>query len=1212
MENVCKIPSNSCIHSRRCFMSGEYCSQLANIHKAREKLHAVKEIEISSNQGTKTLKVREINAFVIMNFSNMSDVAYKWQLRSFVESLKDYFYFEGDTLVFSKSGIPDSNRGGDDDKPKCSEKDNSESSQTQPSKQEITKVYRINVIRADSNYDSNYVICNRVCQQIQIADLIVVDVSSENNNVFYEFGMAMAMGKLILPICFSESFYQIKLPTALEAYIKRHFESTPPIKEDDETSEVGKTSKMVEHLKRHIDCYPWRRTLFENYGLRYRNNRDSDKLGAAPETNKLPVSEKIRTTQYIAFQDAVEPRYGFSDLDYSRFPYAEAVPKTEKDDEEILGKRIYTKLGKSYNNARYEDNTLVVYTMNGFLNGEQAGECIYNFYTYYTKKFREEQCFCGDRVGILLEPSDIPEPVKDAKEKRHLLYNVGDIIHLGTNEATFAAQRDMIKTADYLAVPKDLVEPAPPFDTDALLVFTKNHIRNRAIPIYPHRPIYVSRMKDKLQTDLLDDNQEHKPYYCYFHVMLRTLKYVNEVVVDISKNALASLFWLGAAHGANVNAITVQHEQSDQERILLTGSPEKRERAIFDVAGLWSALLRSHEVDRFYQQLASVQKGIEQRTKLILPDHEARKAELDDMLYGEPKKLDDYPPQEQESLSSGLQLLLNERKNAEKLALESYYRDRFWKPMMRSEHLHIFFSQGNPRDAVTSYPRIMVSKWDIDALSTLSHYLSVRTHVGEYSFESIKEDAEPSDNQTENFIAIGNEAKPLSLKGSGKQCSLAEAISEKLNTSNCVKPTNGNNNTPNIYDSSKSIHVYVPFSNSSEDKSNPENICKETSNSKMDVGEKNNQTGVLQFQGFFDGTEYLYSQIPCPACYDCTSSQKCPGDDRAEPSQGASGNDGVDGSLANQETATLTGNELGIMKCVLSNGKHNELNEEKKLYLKDALYKHTEKRRYLKCGLPSYPGCHYQVAQLILWREIDRNKGQVNYQAALNGASGPATKALSALVVNDVHRKRVFNWNQRENADTAEENTSGIRTTPLSIMQQELRKELLECIKSKLVQEIATSDQSLKDKYIYASILYLSSVLYRYFIPFLSLEDEERIVNGLTYYLASLIASERKVEKEPATSGEKNNEDPRLECTASIVQAVKETLQKLCGVEAFYQVKVSSAGGSETDTRSCVDIDVLSLPQQQGGRVPPKCLFFEQEEKSQADRAIGGEHEGNK
>lgn len=1202
MENVCKIPSNSCIHSRRCFMSGEYCSQLANIHKAREKLHAVKEIEISSNQGTKTLKVREINAFVIMNFSNMSDVAYKWQLRSFVESLKDYFYFEGDTLVFSKSGIPDSNRGGDDDKPKCSEEDNSESSQTQPSKQEITKVYRINVIRADSNYDSNYVICNRVCQQIQIADLIVVDVSSENNNVFYEFGMAMAMGKLILPICFSESFYQIKLPEALEAYIKRYFETTAPVKEYDGMNEVSRTSDQIEDLKRHIDCYPWRRTLFENYGLRYRNKSDSDKLGVVQETNELLEREKIRTTQYISFQDAVEPRYGFSDLDYSRFPYAEAVPESNA---EILGKRIYTRLRKSYNNARYKDNTLVVYTMNGFLNGEQASTCIHNFYTYYTKKFREEQCFCGDRVGILLEPSDIPEPVKDAKSKRHLLYNVGDIIHLGTNEATFAAQRDMIKTADYLTAPDDLVKSASPFDTDALLVFTKNHIRNRAIPIYPHRPIYVSRMKDKLQTDLLDAESELEPYYCYFHVMLRTLKYVNEVVVDISKNALASLFWLGAAHGANVNAITVQHEQSDQERILLTGSPEKRERAIFDMAGLWSALLRSHEVDRFYQQLASVQKGIDQRAKLILPDHEARKAELDDMLYGELKKLDDDPSQGQESLSSGLQQLLNERKNAEKLTLESYYRDRFWKPMMRNEHLHIFFGQGNPKDDKTSYPRIMVSKWDIDALSTLSHYLSVRTHVGEYSFESLKEGAGPSDGLVENFIAIGNEAKPLSLKGNGKRCSLAEAISEALISSHCVgSSSEGNHNSPNFTGSSKSIHVYIPFPNSSENESDLKNICKETKVSGMKAGEKSDtEQNVLQFQGFFDGTEYLYSQIPCPTCNQCSSSQSSSSDHASVPSQGASSenSEGVSTKEAIPESTH------SIMKYVLSNSSITDSNQRNIPNLNGKLYEELKDKGFLKCSLRPYPEYQYQVAQLILWREIDRSKKQVNYQAALNGASGPATKALSALVVNDAHRKRVFNWNQSENADTSGKDDTGIRTTPLSIMQQELRKELVGRIKSELEQEIATSDRSCKDKcckgkcckdrcnkdkFIYASILYLNSVLYRYFIPFLSLEDENRIVNGLTYYLASLVASEHRAENEPAASGEGSSKYLRFDCTTSIVQKVNDTLQKLCGVEAFYQVKVSSKGKDKTDTRSCVDIDVLSLPQEQGGRIPPRCLFY--------------------
>lgn len=99
---MCKVPLQGCIHSRRCFMSGEYCSQLANIQKAREKLHPTsKRVEIKESNNLKN-KGREINAFVIMNFSNMSDVAYKWQLRPFVESLKDYFYFKGDNLVCSK------------------------------------------------------------------------------------------------------------------------------------------------------------------------------------------------------------------------------------------------------------------------------------------------------------------------------------------------------------------------------------------------------------------------------------------------------------------------------------------------------------------------------------------------------------------------------------------------------------------------------------------------------------------------------------------------------------------------------------------------------------------------------------------------------------------------------------------------------------------------------------------------------------------------------------------------------------------------------------------------------------------------------------------------------------------------------------------------------------------------------------------------------
>lgn len=1110
-------------------MSGEYCSQLANIQKAREKLHPTsKRVEIKESNNLKN-KGREINAFVIMNFSNMSDVAYKWQLRPFVESLKDYFYFKGDNLVCSK----DRKNPSDSDKKDW--------------------VAKINVVRADSTYDSNYVICNRVCQQIQIADLIVVDVSSENNNVFYEFGMAVAMGKLILPICFSESFYQIVFPESLKVYSERQLNCF-----DMETSPEN---KKIKHLKHHIDCYPWRRILFENYGLRYRRKEDSrliEKKRGLEISDELEVSHE-ETTQYISFAQATDPRYGFSDIQYSKFPYIEV----DDSKENYLGKQIYARLGKSYNSALYKHNTLVVYTMNGFLNGEQAGTCICNFYHAFTKQFQKEHCFCGDRVGILLEPSDIPETVKDSKKQRHLLYNVGDIIHLGTNEATFSAQREMIKTADYLNVPScnnkadedgcfeinNLQATDHLIDTERMLIFTKNYIRNRAIPIYPHRPIHVRRVNDGLQTDVLDVGKKKKlnQYYCYFHVMLRTLKYVNEIVVDISKNSLASLFWLGAAHGANVNAITVQHEQSVQERILITGSPEKRERAIFDMAGLWSALLRSHEVERFYQQLASVQKGIEQRSKLILSDFDARKTELDDMLYDESLEYNDIFFQNGKETSPSLHKLLVNRHQAEQLALESYYRDRFWKPMMRNSHLRIYFSQyyaineKNPNEN-NYYPRVTVSKWDIDALSTLSHYLSVRTHVGEYSFIALGKDKNISDKNIENFISIGNDVKPMKSAKSKTAITLAEYMQE-----NCIIE--------------KSVYTFQRFpyeKNSKEDNKN-----KTEKKNGCDMKEKKAQ---VQYQGYMNKEEYIYSQIPCPDCYACMN-----------PSENAENN-------AKWQCQNLTeSNPTEILNLP---------------FIGNSMLKDEYRKNDPSCLIKKIGKEHYQVAQLLLWREVNSKSSRVYYRMALNGASGPATKALSSLVVNDEHRKDVFNWSENIQDNTTDGDYNPIRIIPLSLMQQYLRKELMIKIRS----NIKMLENNIF-KLEYATMLYLSSVLYRYFIPFLSLEDEERIVNGLKYFLASFIASESKSEDENISLNE-NNQIAIQQKTImhSILDTVRNILKNLCGVEAFYQVKVLSKEGYETDTRSCVDIDMLKVYKEEDKtkkeEILPRCLFREEKESN--------------
>lgn len=122
----CYTPTESCIHTRRCFMSGEYCSQQSNIQREREKLYAED----------------SIRAFVIMNFSDMSDVVYEWRIKSFVKSLSSYLYFDKEHQRLYCSSVADDNKW---DKDKM--------------------VKNIEVVRSDSDPASNYVVCNRICQR---------------------------------------------------------------------------------------------------------------------------------------------------------------------------------------------------------------------------------------------------------------------------------------------------------------------------------------------------------------------------------------------------------------------------------------------------------------------------------------------------------------------------------------------------------------------------------------------------------------------------------------------------------------------------------------------------------------------------------------------------------------------------------------------------------------------------------------------------------------------------------------------------------------------------------------------------------------------------------------------------------------------------------------------------------------------------------------
>ena len=189
----CKVAIKEYPNTRRCFITGEYCSKQTDISKVRKTLYSKnKSCKADENDGPQHSSAPEINAFVVMNFSNMSDVAYEQRIKPFVESLTKYFYFSEDGKSISCFGNPQDAIQQDCDV----NHDNLQNTIKPVFKDEEGNTYfgveKINVVRADSNFASNFVICNRVCQQMQMADLIVVDVSVKNANVFYELGFRQA------------------------------------------------------------------------------------------------------------------------------------------------------------------------------------------------------------------------------------------------------------------------------------------------------------------------------------------------------------------------------------------------------------------------------------------------------------------------------------------------------------------------------------------------------------------------------------------------------------------------------------------------------------------------------------------------------------------------------------------------------------------------------------------------------------------------------------------------------------------------------------------------------------------------------------------------------------------------------------------------------------------------------------------------------------
>lgn len=996
-KNCCRISLEAGNHTRHCFMNGEYCSHQTNVLNERERLH---------KEGT-------INVFVIMNFSDMSDVVYKWRLNDFIKSLKNYLYIDLETQDL----VCHANKHARDEAIK------------NKSKEQARRIEHIQIVRADSESATNYVICSRICQQLLIADLVVVDVSWQNPNVFYEFGMAVALGKMILPICYSESFYKRVVPDGLKKKLEKNIVLPQP-------KEAG----------HHMGCFPWRKALFEYYGLRYKG-------------------EEVKT-KYIGFKEATNIEYGFSDIQYNRFPYDSAVTSDkskwkDKVHSERVGEKIYKKLRRQYNSKGAESNTLVIYTMEGIMNEEQAGRCIINYYHDVVSRMKSETCFCGDRVGVLVQGNQIPEKDKDVSGNYNLLYSIAEITRTGVNQATYKVSKDKIAVSDKFKQNK-LKSTIQGIEKDKGTIdftevhekeigdFVRKHVGNRGLLVYPDNPVYVERMKNGMYRDFLEDEdrrkEKGKKAFCFYHVMLKTLRYTNQIVVDITNNSIQSLFWLGAAHGAEVHAVTVLHEASEYEQSLEKGVQKKRN--VFDVAGLWTAIHYTHDTEDFYRQLYLVQKGIEENSKLVLRNMES----LETYLEGKGG--------EREELINKWEMAKADR---ERLMLESYYRNWFWKPMLKYNRLRIYLPQRDEKE--NNEPFLRVAKWDMDAVSSLTHYLSKRSVIGEYKVITLQSTDKDEKAKNINFITLGCPVNPLEVN-------LPQYIRQKY------------------LEKGKNVGIYYCATMKKKEEESPIAKC---------------NVSDLQ-KGFWQigGKKKIMTQHSMGRCtYKCQKEF------------------------------------FDMRECSLIN--------------------ETE---------------HDELAQLILWREEPENsEGEENkeylFRVGITGSSGPATYALSSLFVDEENKLRDF-----LGRNVGKEEKQAEKQALLYDLQKELRDKVVDQYMIKLDNAISKiysvngeeHESRQRDCYQelvkYALVKYLSTVLYRYFFPFLSKKDIKRICNGIYMFVHSMKAS--RVSPFVVGYSAENNSNFRSAIEDEIVEAIIETipstleevLKEFAGVEAFYRVKV--------------------------------------------------------
>lgn len=672
--------------------------------------------------------------------------------------------------------------------------------------------------------------------------------------------------------------------------------------------------------------------------------------------------------------------------------------------------------------------------------------------------------------------------------------------------------------------------------------FVKEYIRNRCIPLLPDEPIYVKQYTEGIQQNLFHVDQlknnktfDHTNFFTLFHMMLYTLRYASEVVVDISGNSLQALFWLGVAHGCDIPAITVRHAPTAEELSRMENPNVPKDRRIFDVAGLWTATLNSNDIDSFYDQLSMTQTGIEQHNRLTLSDIENYQNEFTDLFYETWRK-------DHESQKNDFGEFITRKREEEGKKLESYYRNSFWSKLLRYNELDVYITRYE--GSTSKQPRILDIAWDVQATAEINKYLSKRTVIGQYNLQEINKarighDTIPKeDPKKHNFISIGSASRPLIKdvnlkKNECKRISLTKHISKNEATDKPIRKII----TPFIqrykkFDKEKKFEIT----------GNPVRRTREKFKKERPFAGTWWDKAKPLFRGFqtADRTKYIFAQYPTIQC----TGKNCPD------------------------------------SCKFRN-KHVDLPDDRfdQENIANCIHTRCENTVLKHCELRKGKNQHQQLAQMVLWREVPENKENndnedIKFWVSLAGLSGPSTLALTSLLVDDQQKKLLFT---KEDPDK----TSRIDwcQTPLKDLQYHIRKRILEQFDEKLTEKLKACSSTVMDRkhLSYVTKSYLSTILYQYFFPFISKADEHRIKNSMKAFLIAMTAADGDT-----FTGIKNiqqfDENAKAKVNANFItivtKALSDTIESLRGVDILYTVTVKSGGGEEDD-RWPVDIRYL-------------------------------------